>query len=159
MKIEKLNIIHLRNDEHFQFHTEFRDLVAKEGPLALKIKPQFDDYLPLYDNVGEALKKYTTIDKARGDIWIGMEKVVGNSQLLAELKVRNNTFEALVKGAMQEARKALDAVYKQICEVINAHILPDGKANYESFVRALNEVIARYNIPHLQTQPATGDTQ
>jgi len=29
MKISKIHTIHLRNDEHFQFHTEFRDLATK----------------------------------------------------------------------------------------------------------------------------------
>jgi hypothetical protein len=34
MKISKLN---LRNDAHFQFHTEFSDLVKKHNPETLKV--------------------------------------------------------------------------------------------------------------------------
>jgi hypothetical protein len=40
MKIQKLFTHSLRNDAHFQFHTEFRDLVTKNNPQTLKIKPQ-----------------------------------------------------------------------------------------------------------------------
>ncbi|MDR1812622.1 MAG: hypothetical protein LBQ87_07330 [Candidatus Fibromonas sp.] len=31
VKIEKIDKSRLRNDEHFQFNTEFRDIVVKEG--------------------------------------------------------------------------------------------------------------------------------
>jgi hypothetical protein len=81
MKISKIHLNNLRNDAHFQFHTEFRDLVAKNGAETLKIKPQFDAYLPLYDRVDEALKKIVKseftakiheADKARDEIYIGM---------------------------------------------------------------------------------------
>ena len=81
MKINKIHTIHLRNDEHFQFHTEFRDLVTKETPQKLKVQGQFEGYLPLYGRVDEALKKInkssiTTqlqeADKARDDIFLGM---------------------------------------------------------------------------------------
>ena len=47
----------LRNDAHFQFYTEFRNLVQKEGAENLKIAPQFEAWLPLYDKEDAALKK------------------------------------------------------------------------------------------------------
>ena len=31
MKIQNLHTHGMRNDSHFQFHTEFKDLVAKNG--------------------------------------------------------------------------------------------------------------------------------
>jgi hypothetical protein len=84
MKISKLDIAHLHSNSHFQFHTEFRDLVAAQGAETLKIKPQFDEYLPLYEKVDEALKKIVksaltekihNADMARDDIFIGMADV------------------------------------------------------------------------------------
>jgi len=57
MKIEKFNLLHLRNDAHFRFHTEFRDLVEEETSEALKIKPQFDAYLPFYKRVAGHFNK------------------------------------------------------------------------------------------------------
>jgi DNA polymerase II small subunit/DNA polymerase delta subunit B len=95
MKIGNLSVHNLRNDAHFQFFTEFRDLVeAKDdvgaknnvgannySPLRAKITPLFDEFLTLYEREDEALKKivkseYTAkiheADKARDDIYIGM---------------------------------------------------------------------------------------
>jgi hypothetical protein len=39
MKINQIGLSRLRNDTHFQFHTEFKDLAHKHNPQALKIKP------------------------------------------------------------------------------------------------------------------------
>jgi hypothetical protein len=84
MKISKIDFRNLRNDAHFQFHTEFRDLVAKNGAEALKVKPQYDAYLPLYDREDEALKKIVKneftakiheADKARDEIYVGMTEM------------------------------------------------------------------------------------
>jgi len=47
MKITSLITHNLRNDAHFQFHTEFRDLVQASGADTLKIEPQFNAYKPL----------------------------------------------------------------------------------------------------------------
>ncbi|MCL2101233.1 MAG: DUF6261 family protein [Fibromonadales bacterium] len=81
MKIGKINSNNMRNDSHFQFHTEFKDLVAKSGAEALKIGQQFQSYIPLYDRVDIALKKINKsvlteqiqeADKARDEIWEGI---------------------------------------------------------------------------------------
>jgi len=57
MTIKKIYLHNLRNDAHFQFHTEFRDLVAKHTPSALKIAPLWGAYLPHYGREDEALKR------------------------------------------------------------------------------------------------------
>jgi hypothetical protein len=84
MKIGKFNLLHLRNDAHFQFHTEFNDLVTKHNPETLKVKSLFDAYLPLYEREDEALKKISKnaltekiqeADRARDEIFAGMVEV------------------------------------------------------------------------------------
>ena len=57
MKTHKIDLRVLRNDEHFQFNTEFRDLLTANNPAALKVAPQFEAYLTLYAQEDEALKK------------------------------------------------------------------------------------------------------
>lgn len=57
MKIKNLYLYRLRNFAHFQFHAEFRNLVTKFTPDALKIAPLWEAYLPLYDREDSALKK------------------------------------------------------------------------------------------------------
>jgi hypothetical protein len=81
MKISSIHLNNMRNDAHFQFHTEFKDLVVQQNPLTLKVKPQFDGYLPLYNRVDDALKKIVKseftakiheADKARDEIYLGI---------------------------------------------------------------------------------------
>jgi hypothetical protein len=81
MKIQSLYTHNMRNDAHFQFHTEFKDLVVQHNPETLKVKPQFDSYLPLYNRVDDALKKIVKseftakiheADKARDEIYLGI---------------------------------------------------------------------------------------
>ena len=226
MKIQKLSTHSLRNDAHFQFHTEFRDLVTTHGAAALKIKPQFDAYLPLYDREDEALKKIvksalTTrihdADAARDDTFIGLTDfcrgmckhftpaireaalriqvimdtygdvahkplneetsaiynlvqelqsnyaadltATGIAQWVAELKARNEAFENLVKErfdetaaktdvVLKDARKAADEAYRQLCDIINVRVVLDGAADYETFIKTLNAVIAKYAVKH-----------
>jgi len=85
MRISRVDISKLRNDAHFQFHTEFRDLVVREGADYLKIKPQFESYGKLYEREDGALKrvnksaltpKIHAADKARDDVFIGMVEMV-----------------------------------------------------------------------------------
>jgi len=56
-RIAKLDLRSMRNDAHFQFHTEFRDLVAESGAEALGVAALFDAYLPLYDREDTALTR------------------------------------------------------------------------------------------------------
>ena len=81
MKISKLDLRILRNDEHFQFHAEFRDAVNKFGSGNLKVDDLFTAYLPLYAQEDEALKKIAksaitaeiqTADAYRDRIFRGM---------------------------------------------------------------------------------------
>ena len=49
MKTETIRMSHLRDDEHFQLNTEFSDAVNRFNAQILKIKPQFDIYVPLFE--------------------------------------------------------------------------------------------------------------
>ena len=56
--IKRIDLNQLRNNEHFQFQTEFKYLVAEYKPTTLKIETLFNNsYLPLYQNEDEALQK------------------------------------------------------------------------------------------------------
>lgn len=56
MSIEKLTLHALRNEQHYQFQTEFKELVAHHNPQALKIEKEFALYLPLYQKEDDTLK-------------------------------------------------------------------------------------------------------
>ena len=48
MKFERIEAVKMKNDEHFQFITEFRDAIIKFDPQTLKVKPLFEQFLELY---------------------------------------------------------------------------------------------------------------
>jgi hypothetical protein len=132
MKIEKINTAHLRNDEHFQFHTEFRDLATKHGAAALKIKPQFDAYLPLYDTEDEALKKIVKseftakiheADKARDEIWVGIEETVATAHrhfyptvrdAAARLQIVLDTYGNVARKGLDEETSAVYNILQEL---------------------------------------------
>lgn len=57
MKVIRIDASRLRNDEHFQFQTEFKDLVTQTTPSVLNIQSLFDSYTALYAQEDEAYKK------------------------------------------------------------------------------------------------------
>ena len=70
IKINRIHFTSLRNNEHFQFQTEFKGLVEQANPAALKIDPLFSQtYLPLYAAEDEALIKISknSFSEARGE--------------------------------------------------------------------------------------------
>jgi len=81
MKIDNFYRKNLRNDEHFQFHREFRDLVTASGAESLKVAAHFSIYEHALEKEDEGLKRivksvYTEkireADKARDSIYEGM---------------------------------------------------------------------------------------
>lgn len=55
MKILTIRASKLRNEEHYQFQTEFKGLVEQNTPATLNIEAAWAVYQPLYVNEGEAL--------------------------------------------------------------------------------------------------------
>jgi hypothetical protein len=132
MKIKSLITHNLRNDAHFQYHTEFRDLVAKHGAEALKVKPQFDAYMPLYNRVDEDLKKIVKseftakiheADKARDEIYTGMAETNAaaikhfNPQIreaAARLKILFDTYGNVASKPLNEETSAIYNILQEL---------------------------------------------
>jgi len=83
MKIQTFRIMHLRNNEHFQFQTGFKELIELFTAIGLKIETLFSMYLLLYIKENEAFN------------------VIRKSQLSDDLVdadiVRDNTFKGMSK--------------------------------------------------------------
>jgi hypothetical protein len=224
MKIENLKLINLRNDAHFQFFADLRDLVTEEGAETLKIAGQFQSLMALYQREDEALKKiikseFTAkiqeADKARDEMFAGMSELArihlkhydeamrqsaGRLKILfdtykkidkknlieqtaavtnilqeltgryapdvaalgaggwaAQLAARNAALNALIKErfdetaartdiVLKDARMQVDKQYKIIVERVNALVIVEGPDVYESFIRRLNAIIAKYAL-------------
>lgn len=71
MQIKNVKSHELRNEEHFQFQTEFNDLVIRFTPETLGIDAAYAVYLPLYNNENTALdvirKSDLTVEIADAD--------------------------------------------------------------------------------------------
>lgn len=63
MQLENLKLTNLRNEEHFQFNTEFNGLVIRFTPAALGIEEKYAIYLPVYNKESEALDVVRKSDK------------------------------------------------------------------------------------------------
>jgi len=132
LKIDKMHLNHLRNDAHFQFHTEFRDLVVLHNPITLKVKPQFDGYLPLYNRVDDALKKIVKseftakiheADKARDEIYLGMAETVTATlrhfnptvrQAASRLKILFDTYGNVANKPLNEETSAIYNILQEL---------------------------------------------
>lgn len=57
MKIINLNLKNLRNDEHYQFQSDFKGLLIQYDAASLGIEVDYNNYLPLYTQEEEALDK------------------------------------------------------------------------------------------------------
>ena len=55
MVIKKITLMYLRNEEHFQIHTDFKKLTELSNPATLGITEKFSAYLPMYADEQVAL--------------------------------------------------------------------------------------------------------
>jgi hypothetical protein len=55
MNIIDFHLAHLRNEEHFQFQTDFKELVETNNPITMNIAVAFASYLAVYNDESIAL--------------------------------------------------------------------------------------------------------
>jgi hypothetical protein len=132
MKIDKITLLHLRNDAHFQFFAEFRDLFLDEKAAKLGVKPLFDEWLNLYAREDEALKKivkseFTSkiqdADKARDEIFSGMGDIIKGSlkhydekarDAAGRLKILFDTYGKIDQKSLNEQTAAVTNILQEL---------------------------------------------
>jgi hypothetical protein len=150
----------LRNDANFQFHTEFKELAEKLGPEALKIRPLFDAYLPLYDKVDLALKKIAKsaiteqiqeADKVRDEVWKGLvetntaslrhfdEEVRGAAK---RLKIVFDTYGNIAKKSLNEQTSATYNILQDLEGKYAPDVAKVGLGRWVSELKARNTAFA-----------------
>lgn len=81
MSLQRIPLSRCRNDEHFQFFTDFIKLVNSVGSQTLKVQPQIDVLIDYYNQEDVALKKpakslltkkINEADKKRGELFRGL---------------------------------------------------------------------------------------
>ena len=143
MKITRIDTKSLRNNEHFMYHTEFKDLVTGHGAETLKIQQQFETYLALFEKEDEGIKKINksaltaeiqAADKARDEIWSGMLKI--NSGALKDFDHDTQRAAKRLKILFDTYGKiATMSLNEQTASIIN--ILQDLQGQYAADVAAV----------------------
>lgn len=132
MKANRIDLSHLRNEEHFQFHTEFKASVAKYGAKVLNIEEAYTSHETFYGQEMDALqvirKSATTeqlaaADAERDDIFRGLSDALKSN--LNHFSADKRNAAARVKVVFDQygnvARKPYDeetaAITKLIAEI------------------------------------------
>ena len=133
MKINELNFQRLRNEEHFQFHADFKGLVHTFNPATLKVDAAFAAYLPIFSNESEALdvirKSALTDDIAEAD------------------DLRDNTFIGLcdaIKSASRHFRPEVQQAASRLQVIVGNHSNLIRKS-YDEETAAINSLINDFN--------------
>lgn len=109
MKINAIHLIQLRNEEHYQYMTDFSDLVKANGADALGIKKLYASFTSLYKCESEALnqvqksaltEEIAQADDKRDDTYRGLAYMV---------KSALNHFDSNVQAAAQRLQVVLDS--------------------------------------------------
>jgi len=132
MKIGEIHKSHLRNDEHFQFHTAVCELIIREDAETLKIAPLFAAYQALHNKEDEGIKrirksfltgKIREADKARDDTYAGMALAVESAlhhhnaparEAAGRLKILFDTYGNVSKKPLNEQTSALHNILQEL---------------------------------------------
>jgi hypothetical protein len=161
MKINRLDANHLRNDAHFQFYGDFRDLVVRCGAEKLKIKQQFDEFVTLYDREDEALKKIIKsaftekiheADKIRDNLY-GAIVEINNAYLkhydfdtreaAKRLKIVFDTYGNISKKPVKEQTSAVHNILQELCGKYAADCVKVKISDWVSRLATENEELNR----------------
>jgi len=142
MKVQGMKTTNMRNDEHFQFHTEHIALINALNPQALGISQMFEEYKAFFDEEDIALKKvnksdYTRLikeaDKIRDEVYGGIVQVnEGNTKHFnKDIKATAMRLKILFDTYGNLSRKPLN---EQTAAITN--IMQDLKGKYQADINA-----------------------
>ena len=159
MKITKIDATRMRNDEHFQFYSDFGLLVNSAGAAALKIDAQYAVYVPLFKDEDEALKKIMKsaitpeiqkADKERDSIFRGMvDAYKASLNHFSEQKVNAakrlkpifDTYGNLAIKPINEQSSGITNMLQDFAGKYAADCQTIGIANWAAMLAARNDVV------------------
>jgi hypothetical protein len=108
MEIEKINLSNLRNDEHYQFHTEVNKLITEFNPVTLDIVDAYTTYLTTFNNESDALYL--------------IRKSAITDEMSSEDVLRDNLYRGVcdtVRGATNHYQAEVGQTAERIMKVLN----------------------------------------
>ena len=160
MKINGIQMSHLRNDEHFQFHFEVDKLIRKFGSAALKIDAQFLTFTSAYQDEDTALKKIMKsaitaeiqeADKQRDLIFRGMTDAykaalnhfdTAKQNAAKRLKVVFDAYGNVSKKPLNEQTSAIVNMLQELNGAYSADCLTIGIADWATELRERNDAVS-----------------
>ncbi|MBP1616884.1 MAG: hypothetical protein H6Q14_711 [Bacteroidetes bacterium] len=108
MSITRIKLNQLRNNEHFQFHTEVKGLIADTNPAVIKLENQFPAYVALYQDEDTALKRIVknSFSTLRVDADLARDRTF--SGLAAASSAALNHFDPTVEEAARRLKIVFD---------------------------------------------------
>ena len=175
MEIENLKITNLRNEEHFQFDTEFRALVTTHTPAALSIEKDYTAFQLLFESENEALKNIRAssftndladADQKRDETYrgmFGMVKTASNhfrddvKQAGMRLHVVMDNFDAVASLPYDQETATLTHLLDNLVNNYAADLALTGIAEWADELRAQNTAFGtllqtRYTESAVKTQ-------
>lgn len=174
MKIKKVDLNRLRNEEHFQFHTDFNALTESYTAIALGIEAAFAAYQPLYNDENEALdlirRSALTADIAAADAlrdhtFRGLRDTIKSAtshflaekqQAAARLIVVLDHYGDLGRKSYDEETAAIGSFIDDLNE-LNADVTLLGLADWIAELQANNEAFD--NLKKMRYTEGAGKTQ
>lgn len=157
MKIKSVDNTRFRNNEHFQFHTEVKDLVTAEGAAKLKIDTQFATYLACYNNEDEAFQKIAksatteaieSADKRRDQTFRGVADAVKSAlrhfdpavcDAAKRLKIVLDTYGNVAAMPLNEETSAIYNLVQELTGASAAHVQKLGIAPWITELESNNK--------------------
>jgi hypothetical protein len=175
MNIFDIYFSRLRNNEHFQFHTEFRDLVNLNTPVALGVVTQFDGYLLVYNNESEAFEfirkndlsdDLVDADDLRDFTFRGLDNNVKSDcnhynplvrQAAARVQVVFGHFGNIVRKSYDEETVAINTLISELNSTYAADVTTLGISGWLTELQANNTAFdtlmkSRYSAEAVKTQ-------
>ena len=152
-EIKKARNSYFRNNEHFQFHTELRNLVNEETPENLKIVQEFASYLTCCNNEDIALQKIAkssitedidAINKHRGLTFRGMAQINKaafghfDPDIVAAAKRLQVVFDTYGNIPALPLNEETSAIYNLTQELTNKHSADVIKMNLDGWITSIN---------------------
>ncbi|MDR2969959.1 MAG: DUF6261 family protein, partial [Tannerellaceae bacterium] len=164
MKIEILKLTNLRNDEHFEFFTEFIKQVNNAGAAPLKITKPFDALTLLFAEEDEALKKILKsgltgliheADEARDTVFRGLSEAnlaalnhfrADVHDAAVRLQIIFDTYGNVARKSVDEETSAVQNLLEELTQRHAADMQKVGLGEWAEELQRLNEEVRKLTM-------------
>jgi hypothetical protein len=163
-KISSLDLRSIRNDEHFEFFTEFITLVNETGKAALQIAKPFDAFTALFAEEDEALKKISKsnlthliheADEARDTVFRGLAEAnlavlnhfrIDMREAAVRLQIVFDTYGNVAKKSVDEETSAVQNLLEELTKHHATDMAKVGLTDWAEELQRLNGEVRKLTM-------------